>query len=58
MSAILGADGRQCGMCECTTLQPCGDSEGPNGLIEGPCYWVDEDLCSTCAMQMGEDADA
>jgi len=36
-------DEQRCRKCGCTHFTPCID---PN---EGPCYWVEDDLCSNCA---------
>jgi len=34
---------RQCRVCRCTERMPCNDP------IDGPCSWIDDDLCSSCA---------
>lgn len=40
---------RTCRVCGCTDAQACIDD------AIGPCWWVDEDLCSHC--EMGLDCD-
>lgn len=35
---------RRCRVCGCTHFNPCIDEEGP-------CYWIEEDLCSSCATE-------
>ena len=35
---------RRCRVCKCAENSPCLDEE------HGPCWWVEEDLCSHCAM--------
>ena len=36
---------RSCRTCGCTDDRSCRTASGP-------CYWVEEDLCSACAMRM------
>lgn len=39
---------RQCRVCKCTESTPCTHDEE-----QGPCWWVDEDLCSYCDKAVG-----
>lgn len=37
-----GGGARRCRVCGCTDAMPCLGADGP-------CSWVEEDLCSSCA---------
>lgn len=34
----------KCRICGCTDLNACWDA-----LVDEPCHWAEEDLCSVCA---------
>ena len=42
---------RICRGCGCWDWNACVD------MHDGPCWWVEEDLCSVCAARMRGDAD-
>ncbi len=39
---------RKCRLCGCTEFTPCVDPNGAGPGEEGPCHWIEEDLCSSC----------
>lgn len=39
---VMTPEWQKCRVCGCTWNTPCITSEGP-------CYWVEKDLCSACA---------
>lgn len=41
---LADSEARKCRECGCSELNPCTDPDDG-----GPCYWVERDLCSTCA---------
>jgi len=42
---------RQCRICGCTDFSACQ-------TVAGPCYWVEEDLCSACVeLETAEEED-
>ncbi|MDR1506340.1 MAG: hypothetical protein LBI67_04495 [Treponema sp.] len=49
MKETLLWDERKCRVCGCTDL----DCSGCIEKTGEPCYWVEEDLCSACADQIG-----
>lgn len=41
----------ECRACGCTDDDACVDAE------LGPCWWVEDDLCSHCALRLGDPGD-
>jgi hypothetical protein len=43
--AVKAIREQKCRVCGCTWAHAC----------EGGCYWIEDDLCSKCAVKLGKD---